>query len=169
MAELTWNAIEALAISRDRDRAFQRDFDSIRELVFKLSYALTLDHSLAEDLAQDVLIKIWQHRERLASFDQPEAWIAKVVANKAKSLWRRRPKWVPIPPNAAVPGEQDPQLIELRTIIASLKDDFREVILLVAVYGFSYAEAGQALGIPEGTVASRFSHAKKELQRRMGE
>lgn len=169
MADLTWQAIEALAVSRKREQAFQFDLDSIRELVFKLSYALTLDYSLAEDLAQDCLIKIWQHRSRLSQLDSPEAWIAKVVTNKARSYWRRKPKWLQIPVNAVSPGEQDPVMIELKKLIAELKEEWREVVLLVAVYGYTYPEAAAALGIPEGTVASRYSAAKKLLQQRMGE
>jgi RNA polymerase sigma-70 factor (ECF subfamily) len=169
MAELTWHMIEALAIQRDKDAPLQHDFDSIRELIFKLSYALTLDYALAEDLAQDCLIKVWQHRGRLGQLDVPEAWIAKIVRNKAKNYWKRRPKWLQIPSNAVTPGEQDPVMIELKSFISQLKEEQREVVLLVAVYGFTYPEAGAILEIPAGTVASRYSFAKKELQRRMGE
>ena len=167
MADLTWQAVEALAVRRNKEQTFQFDLDSIRELVFKLSYALTLDYSLAEDLAQDCLIKIWQHRSRLSELDSPEAWIAKVVTNKARSYWRRRSKWFSIPINTPAPGEQDPMMIELKKLISELKEDLREVVLLVAVYGFTYPEASTILGIPEGTVSSRYSTAKKLLQHRM--
>lgn len=167
MADLTWQAVEALAIGRKREEAFQFDLDSIRELVFKLSYALTLDYSLAEDLAQDCLIKIWQHRARLSELDCPEAWIAKVVTNKARSYWRRRHKWFQIPANTVAPGEQDPVMIELKKLIGELKEELREVVLLIAVYGFTYPEVATALAIPEGTVASRYNTAKKLLQNRM--
>lgn len=169
MAELTWNMVEALALSRQKDLPKEFDFDSIRELIFKLSYAMTLDYALAEDLAQDCLIKVWQHRSRLNQLQAPEAWIAKIVRNKARNYWRRRPKWLPIPSNAVACGEQDPVMIELKSLISQLKEDHREVVLLVAVYGFTYPEAAEILGIPSGTVASRYSFAKKELQHKMGE
>ena len=169
MAELTWNAVETIAIRCKTERTFHFDLDSIRELVFKLSYALTLDYTLAEDLAQDSLIKIWQHRGRLAELEYPEAWIAKVVTNKARSYWRRRTKWFELPKDTPAPGENDPVLIELKSMIADLNVEQREVVLLVAVYGFTYPEAAEALGIPEGTVSSRYSTAKKLLQDRMGE
>ncbi len=169
MAVLTWQSLEFIQERVGRDGTIGLDFDSIREYIFRLSYSLTLDYSLAEDLAQDCLIKVWQHQSRLKELDSAEAWIAKVVTNKARNYWKRRPKWLALSPSIPVPGEQDPVMIELKSMIASLKPELRDVILLVAVSGFTYPEAARVLNIPEGTVASRFSTAKKVLQRSMGE
>ena len=164
MAVLTWQSLELLQVNRDREGTIGLDFDSIREYIFRLSYSLTLDYSLAEDLAQDCLIKVWQHQSRLNELDSAEAWIAKVVTNKARNSWKRRPKWLALSPALTAPGEQDPVMIELKEMIASLKPELRDVVLLVAVSGFTYPEAAEILEIPEGTVASRFSTAKKQLQ-----
>lgn len=169
MADRTWQMIEALSIPRKQEKALQFDLDSIRELVFRLSYALTLDYTQAEDLAQDCLIKIWQHRGRLEELECPEAWIAKVVTNKARNYWRRTRKWLPLQESVPAPSEQDPTIVELRQEIGNLSEDLRNVVLLVGVYGYSYSETGQVLQIPEGTVASRLNTAKRELQRRLGE
>ncbi|MEI7984408.1 MAG: RNA polymerase sigma factor [Armatimonadota bacterium] len=171
MAVLTWDSLQTLRCSGERGKTleFDFDFDSIREFIFKLSYSLTLDYSLAEDLAQDCLIKVWQHQHRLHELHSAEAWIAKVVTNKARNYWKRKPNWLPLMASVPAPGEQDPTLIELRELIAGLKQEYRDVILLVAVYGYTYAEAGQTLDVPEGTVASRFSAAKKQLQYLMGD
>jgi RNA polymerase sigma-70 factor (ECF subfamily) len=169
MAVLTWQSFVSLGLSARQSGTVEFDFDSIRDYIFKLSYALTLDYSLAEDLAQDCLIKVWQHQHRLKELDSAEAWIAKVVANKARNYWRRRPKWLSLSPALPAPGEQDPVMIELKEMIGTLKPEFRDVILLVAVSGFTYPEAGKILDIPEGTVASRFSTAKKQLQHLMGD
>ena len=169
MAVLTWDSLQVLNSREERDRTLNQDFDSIREFIFKLSYSLTLDYSLAEDLAQDCLIKVWQHQHRLKELDSVEAWIAKVVTNKARNYWKRKPKWLPLSLSIPAPDEQDPVMIELRSLITDLKPDSRDVILLVAVSGYTYAEAAQILEVPEGTVASRFSTAKKHLKHLMGE
>lgn len=167
MADLTWQAVEAFAVLRQEERIAQFDLDSIREYIFRLSYALTLDYTLAEDLAQDCVIKVWQHRQRLQCLDNPEAWIAKVVTNRARTYWKRRPNWLPLPTTIVQPGEQDPTVIELRGFVSQLKSEFRDVILLVSIYGFTYPEVAEILGVPEGTVSSRLNHAKKELRKRM--
>jgi RNA polymerase sigma-70 factor, ECF subfamily len=169
MAVLTWDSLECLEKRRERSKTLDHDFDSIREFIFKLSYSLTLDFALAEDLAQDCLIKVWQHQHRLKELDSCEAWIAKVVTNKARNYWKRKPKWLPLSLSVPAPDEQDPVMIELRQLIAALKPEFREVVLLVAVSGFTYTEAAQILAVPEGTIASRFSAAKKQLEHQMGD
>ena len=169
MAVLTWQSFTSLGLITRQSGTVEFDFDSVRDYIFKLSYSLTLDYSLAEDLAQDCLIKVWQHQHRLKELDSAEAWIAKVVTNKARNYWKRRPKWLSLSSALPAPGEQDPIMIELKGMIATMKPDLRDVILLVAVSGFTYSEAGKILDIPEGTVASRFSTAKKQLQRLMGE
>ncbi len=169
MAELTWNAVEALTFAKRRCETVQLDLESLRELVFRLSYAMTLDYTQAEDLAQDCLIKIWQHRTRMAELECPEAWIAKVVTNKARSYWRRTKKWLPLQDTIPAPGEQDPTIIQLRAEISALPEELRAVVLLVSVYGFSYGEAGKALEVPEGTIASRLNKAKSLLAGRIGE
>ena len=169
MAVLTWESLECLSKGEGASKALEYDFDSIREFIFKLSYSLTLDYSLAEDLAQDCLIKVWQHQRRLPELGNKEAWIAKVVTNKARNYWKRRPRWLPLSLSVPAPQEQDPVMIELRQLISDLKPDLRDVVLLVAVSGFSYSEAALILEVPEGTVASRFSTAKKKLQYLMGD
>lgn len=169
MAVLTWDSLQALTGRQELNRAIEHDFDSIREFIFKLSYSLTLDYALAEDLAQDCIIKVWQHQHRLKELKSTEAWIAKVVTNKARNYWRRKPRWLPLLSSVPAPEEQDPIMIELRTLIGGLKQDFRDVVLLVAVSGFTYVEAAKILDIPEGTVASRFNAAKKQLQSQMGD
>ena len=169
MAVLTWDSLECLRAQEERTKTLEYDFDSIREFIFKLSYSLTLDFSLAEDLAQDCIIKVWQHQHRLKELECAEAWIARVVTNKARNYWKRKPRWLPLSLSVPAPDEQDPVMIELRRLIADLRPEFRDVVLLVAVSGFSYGEAAQILDVPEGTVASRFSTAKKQLQYQMGD
>ncbi len=169
MAVLTWQSLELIQVHQNREETLEFDFDSIREFIFKLSYSLTLDYTLAEDLAQDCLIKVWQHQGRLKELDSAEAWIAKVVTNKARNYWKRKPKWLPLTPSIPAPNEQDPMMVELRTLISDLKPESRDVVLLVAVSGYTYAEAATILEVPEGTIASRFSTAKKQLQHLMGD
>jgi RNA polymerase sigma-70 factor (ECF subfamily) len=56
---------------------------------------------------------------------------------------------------------------DIEKALESLSDDFRTVIVLVEVEGFSYAEAAESLGLPIGTVRSRLSRARSLLQREL--
>lgn len=140
------------------------DLDGLREHIFRLCFAMTLNYALAEDLAQECLIRVWRNRDQMRLADSPSAWVSRVVVNRVRSHWRRTRTWVPLLKLSEVPAEPDPQLAELNMALDKLPRDLHELVVLVAVYGATYAEAAQTLGIPEGTVASRYSRARELLR-----
>jgi RNA polymerase sigma-70 factor (ECF subfamily) len=56
---------------------------------------------------------------------------------------------------------------EVYAAIASLPDDFRDVVVAVDVAGLSYGEAARALKVPEGTIMSRLYRARQQVVRRV--
>ncbi len=90
-SKLTVDADEVPAIRSD---AFRESFDSfyVRELssVVGLAYVLSGSRSGAEDLAQEGFLAAYRHWDRIVSFDDPGAWVRRVVANRAVSGYRRR-------------------------------------------------------------------------------
>lgn len=140
------------------------NLDFVREEVFRIAYSMTLDYATAEDLSQDCLLRIWRNREDLAEAINPKAWVTRVVVNRVRSHWRRRSLWVPFGSQKEPSCEVDAKLIELRGAIDALPRDCREVVVLVSIYGSTYAEAGLALGVPEGTIASRMNRARQQLR-----
>lgn len=85
------------AASRDGGRAAGRDGDTVDAFVrhgphaglLRYAYLLTGDQQLAEDLVQDVLLKLWQHRDQLTDLDSIEAYARRAITNRHVSLWRR--------------------------------------------------------------------------------
>ncbi len=90
-AKLTVDAEEATPIE---DEAFRESFDGFyeRELrsVVGLAYVLSGSRSGAEDLAQEAFLAAYRRWDRIVSFDDPAAWVRRVVANGAVSAFRRR-------------------------------------------------------------------------------
>lgn len=140
------------------------NLDFVREEVFRIAYSMTLDYATAEDISQDCLLRIWRNRDDLAEASNPKAWVTKVVVNRVRSHWQRRKLWLPFASQKEPSCEVDAKLIELRAAIDSLPRDCREVVVLVCIYGASYAEAALALSIPEGTVASRVNRGRELLK-----
>ena len=66
-------------------------------------------------------------------------------------------------------GNSDPSRVELRDVLqqalAKLSPDFRSVVVLRLIEGYSVQETAEMLQLPMGTVASRLSRAQKELQK----
>jgi Sigma-70 region 2 len=57
--------------------------------LLRLGWALTGSLASAEDLVQDVFVQAHRHWDHVASLDQPEAWLRRVLVNRARSRWRR--------------------------------------------------------------------------------
>lgn len=80
---------------------------------------------------------------------------------------RPDPRTVRIVPWASDPTAQMALRLDLERALACLAPQAREVLLLVAMEQFSYAQAAQMLGVPVGTVMSRLSRAREQLRRLM--
>ncbi len=153
-------------------------------ILLRVARSLTGNSADAEDLVQETLIKAFG---ALDNFDgaNPRAWLLTILRNAAHNVWRKKKPdyvddWTLLPEfkpafNAESPrsaeedalsGIVDPALIKA---VNGLAEDFRSVLILVDVEGFSYAECAEILGIPIGTVMSRRSRAvakvRKSLQK----
>lgn len=123
------------------------------------------DAALAEDCTQETFLRV--HR-RLASFrfrSKFSTWVFSIARNAGidalRSRDRRARLLTELPPPAATSdaGER----VEIAAAVASLPQPLREAFVLVEVAGFTYAEAGEAAGAPEGTMKSRVFRARQRL------
>lgn len=140
---------------------------------FLRAFARTLCHDaeLAEDLAQDALLKAWQSRAQYQPGTNLRAWLATILRNRFYSLGRRR-KWQADYDQEVIErtlvAPDDPQAIveleEVRRALAMLPDFQREALILVGAGGMSYEEVAQIAGCPLGTIKSRVRRARDELQ-----
>lgn len=58
--------------------------------VLSLAWSLTGDRSMAEELAQDAFVEALRHWAKISRYDRPDAWVRRVVANRAISRFRRK-------------------------------------------------------------------------------
>lgn len=134
--------------------------------------ALFGNRSQADDLVQDTLERAWAKRDRWRMGTNLRAWLFTIMHHLFINQIRRERLLVSYDESmetvAATHEETDMvEMRELRNAIASLPDDYREVLLLVAVEQLRYEEVAEILKIPIGTVMSRLSRARKQLRRIM--
>jgi RNA polymerase sigma-70 factor (sigma-E family) len=140
----------------------------------RFAVALTGDRGLAEDVVQEVLIRAYGRWSRIASLDQPEAYLRRMVTNEYLS-WRRR--WARITPHADVTavaevgGDEDRDHAEahadraaLAAELARLPKRQRAVLVLRYYEHLTDAEIADVLGCPQGTVRSLASRALHALR-----
>jgi RNA polymerase sigma-70 factor (ECF subfamily) len=127
--------------------------------------------ALAEDLTQEAFLRAWRGRRSLREEASMRGWLCAIAANVVRDDARRRrhrpaevpqPEWFDVPDLGVDPSEFD-ALDKLRTALAGLPANQREMFLLRERDGLSYADIAAALGCPVGTVMSGLSRARARL------
>jgi RNA polymerase sigma-70 factor (ECF subfamily) len=127
--------------------------------------ALTGDAVLADDLVQDTLARAIEKFALWRAGSDLRAWLFSVMHNTFVNQLRARHATESLESDdlEARPRLPDGVLIDLEKCLRGLPAEQREIILLVGLEEMSYAEAAQALGVPQGTVMSRLSRARTRL------
>jgi len=127
--------------------------------------ALTGDAVLADDLVQDTLARAIEKFALWRAGSDLRAWLFSVMHNTFVNQLRGRHATEVLETDdlEARPRVSDGVLIDLEKCLRGLPAEQREIILLIGLEEMSYAEAAQALGVPQGTVMSRLSRARARL------
>src|SRR5512137_2273487 len=134
--------------------------------------ALTGSREAADDLTQDTLERAWGKRALWQSGTDLRAWMFTVMHNVFVNGTRRSRPMLSLDdlaiedagPAPATSVETGVVLAELARALSRLPEEQREVLLLVGLEQFSYAEASEVIGVPIGTVMSRLSRARERLR-----
>ena len=168
------------------DRSAAGDQEAFRQLVLRyhrlvinVAFRALGELALAEDVAQDVFIKVYKALPAYRHDKPFKHWLHRVAANAVTDALRRRRPVVSLDGMEQPPASRDadPQDIAtrhdlqraVRHAIASLPSHYRDTIALQAFGELSYDEIAKALDIPLGTVMSRLNGAKRLLRDRLGD
>ena len=156
--------------SRMSDEQFEALYVKYADDVLRVSYFYLGDRQQAEDVTQDVFVRLLQSAPELVE-GKEKAWLLKVALNRCRDLWRAA--WVkrvvlgsPAMELTPAPDNMDERLErqELLQAIRRLPGDFRDVILLHYYQGYGIAEIAEMMRVPEGTISSRLSRGRKKLE-----
>ena len=141
--------------------------------ILRYATALTGSPPLAEDVVQEVLVRVQSRWRRISAVERPEAYVRRMVLNEYLG-WRRRrsSREVALPPETMeglAPRVADPALAhgdsdQLRRALALLPRRQRAVLVLRFYEGLSDAEIAVDLGCATGTVRSHASRALAALR-----
>ena len=146
-------------------------------LLFRVAYSVLRSASDAEDVVQDVFLKVLERPKALAEIREMRVWLVRIAWNRALDRRRRiRPeqmdeRFARELAGASVPADQ--ALAEAGRIeavlgeIARLPKGEREVLLLAATEELSSAEMGKVLGRSESATRALLFRARTRLKERM--
>lgn len=147
-----------------------------REPLYRLAYSWCHDAALADDLVQETLLRALGRGGQLRDQSKLKSWLCSILANCLKDHYRGTQPSEPLdeemPSHADSPeaASASSQLAaRVRAEIARLPLGQRQVVTLVDLEGFSYAEVGEILEVPTGTVMSRLCRAREALRLRLME
>ena len=153
--------------------AFEEIVKEYQSMVFSIAYHFLHDRSLADEVAQDVFLRLYQNLASIVSPQHLVFWLRKVACRRALDMARKLPKTPPVSlqdiqePTAESP-DRDPLLSEgLRRLVASLPKDARAVIILRYQEELELAEIAQILDVPLNTVKSRLERALGILRQKL--
>jgi len=153
-------------------RAREGDLNAFEDLVriyqvevWRFAYRFTNDRALAEDVAQETFLRAFRFLRSYRGDSRFGSWLFRIARNCAVDAIRRRggvaehePTEMPVPSVAE-------SRIELDAALAALGRRHREPFLLIEVFGLSYEEASEVLGVRVGTLKSRMHRARQAMMR----
>jgi RNA polymerase sigma-70 factor (ECF subfamily) len=149
----------------------RKELEKRRELLYKIAYSWCHQPALADDLVQETMVKALRNARQLNDTKAVKAWLTRILANCWYDHLRSRRDMVDIEslshdkhPSTEDSNERQDIIDRVRNMIEQLPDGQRQVITLVDLAGFSYAEISEILEIPIGTVMSRICRARKALK-----
>lgn len=172
-------------------RCKRGDRDAFNELVLKfqssvinMAYGMLSDYSDADDAAQEVFMRVYRGMNSFRENSSLTTWIYRITSNVCSDILRKRKRTcgtisINAPPDddgrqteikdtAPEPEEtveQNERQKAVRDAIATLRVEYREVIILCDIEQLSYDEVSEILRCPVGTVKSRLNRARNQLRK----
>lgn len=162
------------------DASWETLVDRHRRRVFNIAYKFTGRHDRAEDLSQEIFLRIFKNLRKFDPAADFSKWLASVARNHCIDNYRstRREQRTMVDDGLAfdqaiASSSTDPfRSIEaseakevLRVGLASLPEKLREAVVLRDLKGLAYEEMAVRLSLPVGTIKSRINRGREELAR----
>lgn len=174
-------------VARDDEKAFTELVRRFQGRVINLVSRVLNDRECADDLTQEVFVRVYVHRRNYRHGSKFSTWLFTIAANLAKNEIRRRVRkrnWFSLDALQEVlkdgamqfadPTEGRESSLEREQLqaavgraIATVPEKYRLALVLRDIEGLPYEDIAQVLGIPGGTVRSRINRARGMLKRKL--
>jgi len=152
---------------------YQQAIDQYRQRVFSFAYYSLRTREDAEDITQDVFIRLWQHWRKI-DHDRMGAWLMRVAHNSVIDHVRRHKnekQRVDLPDTledavSVEDSELESQEFQryLESAISTLNDPYRSILIMRDIQGLSYQEIEQSLNLNQSQVKVYLHRARRQLR-----
>lgn len=181
-------AQDNLADKKRKDALFEKEFFPHIDALYNFAFHLTYNEDDANDLVQETYLKAYRFANSYVEGTNAKAWLFKILKNAFINEYRKKSKQPTKVDYEDIASYHDSEDVvgvgsldlreeifqgmlgdEVTKAINSLPVDFRTVILLCDVEGFTYEEIAKIIDIPIGTVRSRLHRARQMLKDQLSE
>ena len=181
-------ALTITLTEKEKNRIFETEFLPHAEALLNFGYHLTKNDMEAEDLMQETFLKSFKSIDKYLVGTNAKAWLFRILKNEFINRYRqnqRQPNSVDIDEVHNIQNQEDGSSSltayvdlseemynnmmgdEITIALNSLAEDFRVVILLCDIEGFTYEEISKIIDIPIGTVRSRLFRSRNMLKEKL--
>ncbi len=167
------------------NEAFEKLILQYEKSIYGVCLKLLKDEQLAFDAAQEVCVKIWKQLKQFEGNAKLSTWIYRVATNQCLDMIRKNKKqetYALYQTNKETgeeweleendvhydPVQEHIQQLEMKDIVAvaleEVKEDYKKILILRDMEGYSYEEIAQRLTLSIGTVKSRLSRARQAVK-----
>lgn len=172
------NALITLSVNGD-SRAFGEIVRRYEDMVARTVKNMLGYTQVAEDVGQDTFIRLYRSLKEFRGESKLSTYIQRIAINLSLNELKRSKRFVTmfvraekedeeseiVIPDPGYSGEESNDLREILSgAIAKLPVDYKSVVVLRLVHGYSSKETAEILDLPVGTVLSRLSRAREQLQ-----
>lgn len=180
------NEKELIEASQKGDiESFEKLISNYQKKVFNIAFRMMQNYDDAYDVSQEVFIRVFKAIKKFRGQSSFSTWLYRVTTNACLDELRRKKNsknvisldqeiqledgevFFQIEDNRLTPelaAEENELVNVVREAITKLPDDYREVIILRDIQGFSYKEIAHIKECPQGTIKSRINRARKALK-----
>ena len=171
---------------KQRTAIFDNEFMPQHDAMYNFAFRLTYDEDNAKDLVQDTYLKAYRFAESFQEGTNAKAWLYRILKNSFINDFRKKSKepskvdYQEVENFYNSENVDEEKTVDLRIdavrdmigdevsqALSSLAVDFRTVIILCDLEGFTYDELSKILDIPIGTVRSRLHRARNLLKEKL--
>lgn len=162
---------ELLQAKQYRD-AFARLLPRYRNKVLRLTFSMLRNHALAEDVTQDIFLRIWRALPGYGAQASLSTWIYAISRNACLSELRKKRPTVSIDDDDTYHSEvaalaasdpDDTATVSVTQMLDQLPERYRQAVVLFYMEDKSYEQTAASLGLPLGTVKALLHRARKRL------
>ncbi len=146
--------------------------------LYAIAFRYLNNREEAEDIVQEVMMKLWASRNKQMAFDNPAAWCTTVTRNACLDLLRKNRKisheelsdeiMIPETGNSTLENTDDMEAVSMiGRIVNRMKEPYRSAVILRDMEGYSYEETAEVMQTNINALRTVLSRARKSIREEM--